>query len=175
MKHFVKPSREGPLSYWYVWQDGATVITQEGVVGQVGDQFEWEILENLERQALVEQLCQEKVTSGFVEMTSEMQSELALQYRIDGFGSPQDLDKRNEIIELLDEILVWTGNGNCDGGDIGSGTMNVFCFVSDVPSATQTILGKLEEYGYQAGVTIAVRNADDEYVVVYPEDGEYLI
>lgn len=36
---------------------------------------------------------------------------------------------RHELEDFLSERLGWTGLGHCDGGSIGSGTMEVACFV----------------------------------------------
>jgi hypothetical protein len=49
-------------------------------------------------------------------------------------GSTADLDKRVAVEELMNEGLGWTGLGHCDGGDIGSGTMKIFCYVADANS-----------------------------------------
>jgi len=39
----------------------------------------------------------------------------------------------------MNETLGWTGLGNCDGGNIGSGTMEVCCFVVDFELAKKVI------------------------------------
>lgn len=55
---------------------------------------------------------------------SEVRS-IVIQYKIEGHGSSPDLEKRVAVEELMNERLGWTGLGHCDGGDIGSGTMNI--------------------------------------------------
>jgi hypothetical protein len=39
----------------------------------------------------------------------------------------------------MDETLGWTGLGHCDGGSIGSGTMEVCCLVVDFQIAKKVI------------------------------------
>ena len=72
-------------------------------------------------------------------MPIESQSVLLIEYQIDGFGSSQDLEKRHALQDRMDETLGWTGLGHCDGGSIGSGTMEVCCFVVDFETAKVVI------------------------------------
>ncbi len=44
----------------------------------------------------------------------------------------------------MNETLGWTGLGNCDGGSIGSGTMEVCCFVADFEVAKSVIAANLK-------------------------------
>lgn len=44
----------------------------------------------------------------------------------------------------MNETLGWTGLGNCDGGSIGSGAMEVCCFVVDFDTAKSVIESDLE-------------------------------
>lgn len=53
-------------------------------------------------------------------------SSLIVQFRTDGWGSEDDLTKRYHLEDLLDARLQADNNGICDGGDIGSGTINIF-------------------------------------------------
>jgi hypothetical protein len=53
-------------------------------------------------------------------------------------GTTADLDKRHKLEAKLNETLGWTGLGMCDGGSIGSGTMEV-CLVVDFALAKSVI------------------------------------
>lgn len=59
-------------------------------------------------------------------------------------GTPEDVDKRYELQERMDETLGWTGLGHCDGGSIGSGSMEVCCFVVDFEVAKRVIAEDLK-------------------------------
>jgi hypothetical protein len=97
-----------------------------------------------------------------------------IQYKIEGHGTTKDLDLRYKVENLMNEGLGWTGLGHCDGGDIGSGTINVFCFVVDVALGGQVIVRELEENELLEHATIALSTeAGDK--VLWPKDfvGEF--
>jgi len=79
-----------------------------------------------------------------------------LQYRLDAWGTKEDLARRNKVENLMNECLGWTGLGLCDGGDIGGGTMNVCCLVVDPEVAIPVIVRELKQKGQLEGVTIAI-------------------
>jgi len=69
---------------------------------------------------------------------------LEVEYKIEGFGSEKDLDKRHKLEERLNELLGWTGLGHVDGGSIGSGTMEAGCIVVDFEVAKTVIENDLK-------------------------------
>jgi hypothetical protein len=73
----------------------------------------------------------------------------------DGFGTPEDLNRRHQIEDLLDDCLMETNNGECDGGEIGNGEMIIFCYVIDPEKAVETIRKELEKHGYLEGARIS--------------------
>lgn len=84
------------------------------------------------------------------------------------------LKLRHSVEDLMNECLGWTGNGSCDGGDIGSGTANIFNYVVDVGKATRTIIEELKNNNLLQGAKIAYLNPDDEeYIVLYPDGAEF--
>jgi hypothetical protein len=56
-----------------------------------------------------------------------------------GGGSRPVMSMRHALEERMNETLGWTGLGYCDGGSIGSGTMDVCCFVVDFKIAKRVI------------------------------------
>lgn len=48
----------------------------------------------------------------------------------------------------MNETLGWTALGVCDGGSIGSGTMEACCFVVDFDTAKRVIVADLEHTGF---------------------------
>jgi hypothetical protein len=64
---------------------------------------------------------------------------LEITYKIDGFGTEEDLEKRDKLQERMDDLLGWTGLGHTDGGSTGSGTMEVACVVVDFDIAKKVI------------------------------------
>ena len=58
---------------------------------------------------------------------------------MDDMGTREDLDKRHALEERMDDKLDWTSLGTCDGGSIGSGTIEVCCYVVDFDVAKRII------------------------------------
>ena len=84
-------------------------------------------------------------SKGYAEIDFEDQKILLIEYAVDGFGNDSDLEKRNSLEDLMNEVLGWTGLGHCDGGSIGSGSMEVCCFVVDFQLAQHVIADRLRD------------------------------
>jgi hypothetical protein len=60
---------------------------------------------------------------------------LVIEYKIQRNQSSVLLEKRHALEDWLDKLLRQKKLGDCDGGAIGSGTMEVFCDVKDYTKA----------------------------------------
>jgi hypothetical protein len=100
--------------------------------------------------------------------TKELHS-VVIQYKVAGRGTVNDHDRRVRVEERMNECLGWSGLGHCDGGDMGSGTMNVFCYVVDAAIAEKVIVKDLKEHALLDGAVIAQRFGD-EAKVLWPHD-----
>jgi len=100
---------------------------------------------------------------------------LIIQYRIRDHGDAHDLDKRHEIEELLGQFLQRADLGFCDGGDIGSGTMNIFCFVKPKRGVGTKIIEVLRMNNRLEGAVVAETVDEGEEQVTWPPDfkGEF--
>jgi len=107
-------------------------------------------------------------TEGYSEIETEQMFQVVIQFQIVGMGTSDDLDKRYKVEQQMNQCLGWTGLGFCDGGDIGSGTMNVFCFVVDSAKAIPIITTELKSMGLLYQATIALISDDHEEVVWPP-------
>jgi len=97
-----------------------------------------------------------------------------VQYKVRGHGSGRDHDKRVMVENLLGEFLQESDLGYCDGGDIGSGTMNVFCFVKPKRKVGKKIIDVLRKNSLLDGAIIAETLADEERVIWPPDfEGEF--
>ena len=137
---------DNQLYYWETWdKDEKTAIVHWGIVGQRGqdNEIKDELLSNFRK--TVQKEIDEKLNEGYAEFDEEKVSFLEVEYKINGFGTEQDLDKRYRLQGKLDEILGWTGLGNIDGGGIGSGTMGACCIVVDFEIAKKVIEEKLKD------------------------------
>ena len=137
---------DNKLHYWETWdKDDKTAFIHWGIVGQRGQNKEVKsgLFSNFRKS--VQKEIDEKIKEGYKERDDNEVSFLEIEYIIDGFGTEQDLDKRHRLEEKMDEVLGWTGLGNCDGGSIGSGTMEVGCVVVDFEIAKKVIADNLKD------------------------------
>jgi hypothetical protein len=168
----LKLYKKGPkgLQYWEAWQDNKDIVVHWGTVGDTGQDKKLRLKAGEDADSRIEQESQSARADGFEEI--EPNSELVLQYKCDGWGSANDLEKRHQIEDLMNECLGWTGNGHCDGGDIGSGSMNVYCYVVDRLAGVEAVIAKLREVNLLDGALIAskhnVENEDEQYKVHWP-------
>lgn len=131
---------DNQLHYWETWdKDEKTAIVHCGVVGQRGQDKEVKggLFSNFRK--IVQKEINEKLKDGYAEFDEDKLSFLEIEYKIDGFGTQQDLEKRHRLENKLDGILGWTGLGHTDGGSIGSGTMEAGCMVVDFEIAKKVI------------------------------------
>ena len=137
---------DNQLQYWETWdKDEKTAIVHWGIVGQHGQNKEVKdgLFSNFRK--IVQKEIDMKLKEGYTEFNEDNYSFLEIEYRIDDFGTEQDLDKRHRLEEKMDEVLGWTGLGHTDGGSIGSGTMEVGCMVVDFDIAKKVIEEKLKD------------------------------
>lgn len=137
---------DNQLHYWETWdKDEKTAIVYWGIVGERGENKEVKggLFSNFRK--IVQKEIDKKLNEGYAEFDEDKVSFLEIEYKIDGFGTEQDLDKRHRLEGKLDEILGWTGLGHTDGGSIGSGTMEAGCIVVDFEIAKKVIEEKLKE------------------------------
>ena len=113
---------DNKLHYQETWdKDTKTGIVHWGEVGTKGQDKEVKsgLMNNYANKVRKE--MEQKVKEGFSEFDEDNYVFLEIEYKIDGFGTEQDLDKRHRLESKMDEVLGWTGLGNTDGGSIGSG------------------------------------------------------
>ena len=165
------------ILYFEVWlnDDNISLTTHKGALGDMG---ETEDIIYDEEDDLPVKVGMAKIVSdlrqlGYYDNVSL--TEMIIQYTYnDNENMSVLVNKRQHIESLLNECLGWTGNGHCDGGDVGSGSMNLFCYVVDKDIAARTILEMLVEEGYLDGVSIAYADErTEEYELIYPEKGYF--
>jgi hypothetical protein len=104
------------------------------------------------------------------------ETSVVIQYRIEGQGSEADHDKRVSIEDLLSGVLQQSDLGHVDGGDIGNGTANIFCFIKPGQKGTEAIIQTLRKNSYLDGAVIQ-ETVKGEEKVVWPPDytGEFSV
>jgi predicted DNA-binding WGR domain protein len=133
-------NRDGKKSYWEAWENGNGDFTIHW--GELGERGKSEVVKSSLFRAVNKKIDREieaKRLEGYQELDSGAEYTLLIEYTVDGFGNEKDLDKRHSLEDRMNETLGWTGLGHCDGGSIGSGTMEVCCFVVDFELAKKVI------------------------------------
>jgi len=136
---------DNQLYYWETWeQDSKTAVVHWGIVGQRGQNKEIKggLFSNFKK--VLQKEIDYKVKEGFAEFDEDNMTFLEVEYKIEGFGSEKDLDKRHKLEQRLNELLGWTGLGHVDGGSIGSGSMEAGCIVVDFEVAKKVIENDLK-------------------------------
>lgn len=129
--------------YWETWQDGDGSYTIHW--GELGTQGKSKTIKSgffRDAKRDVSREADEMLSQGFAPY--ENHATLMIEYAVDGMGSDEE-EKRYRLQERMDETLGWTGLGHCDGGSIGSGTMEVCTFVVDFALAKAVIENDLAE------------------------------
>ncbi|WPU97635.1 hypothetical protein SNE26_16535 [Mucilaginibacter sp. cycad4] len=136
----------GIINYWETWdKDDKTGLIHWGIAGEKGQSGEVRssLLSNFRRK--IQTIINKKIEEGYKQINIDDHYTLLIEYVIEGMGTPLDVEKRTRLQNKMDEILGWTGLGHCDGGSIGSGTMEVCCFVIDFNLAKTVIERSLQD------------------------------
>lgn len=162
---------EGVTEYWESWNERGEAFVRSGKVGEKAEIRKYSMKDSRQAAEMIKEV--ERVEkSGFTPRNMEDFVQIVIHYRLERWGSGQDHERRVKIEDSMNECLTSTGLGYCDGGDIGSGTMNIFCEVVDAAVAERIIVGNLKDNGELENAVIAKREraGDDEYKVVWPKD-----
>ena len=130
---------DGVLHYHEAWEQEGTIVEHWGRVGDQGESREHKMPERRSEQKALREVLANAAANGYEEIDGDELKTLLIEYEIDGMGSEEDLDKRHAVQDRMNELLGWTGVGHCDGGSIGSGTMEVCCLVVDIAIAARII------------------------------------
>lgn len=126
---------EGKKEYWETWEHEGTHTIHYGVLGTKG---KTETIKKGGSEA-VETKVAEMIDQGYAPIELDDHAMIIIEYPIGDVPSNDDLDKRYALEDRMNETLGWTGLGACDGGSIGSGTMEVFNFVVDFDVAKSVV------------------------------------
>lgn len=131
---------EDEILFWETWDiDDDNGAVNRGVVGQVGEYREVQssILESFREK--IQKEVDVVFVNGYQEVDIEDHYTLLIEFIVDGMGTPEDVEKRTRLQDRMNDFLGWNGLGHCDGGSIGSGTMEVCCFVINFDIAKRLI------------------------------------
>ena len=145
--------------YWETWDnDDGSHTVHWGELGTTGQSKEvnGSLLKKPEK--IIQKEVDEMVSNGFSPIDDEFT--LLIEYAVDGMGSIEDVEKRHRLQDRMNETLGWAGLGHCDGGSIGSGTMEVCNYVVDFEVAKYVIENDLKGTEFE------------NYTRIYDEEAE---
>lgn len=164
------------IRYWEVWEHEGILYIHQGVIGETGSTEEVKVPLLKKAEKMMETYAEEKLNAGFSYLDEDELAEFVIQISYQENEDIEEvLNKRNFIEGLMNECLGWTGNGHCDGGDIGSGTANIFCCVIDIDKACEVIKKELEENNVLEGALLAYLDENEDYITLYPAGKEFKI
>jgi len=132
-------------SYWETWEHDGVHTVHWGVLGTRGTSKELRSTFFKKATDVIQKEIDQRIAEGFGPIASDDRETLLIEFAVAGMGSSTDLEKRHRLQQRMDETLGWTGLGHCDGGSIGSGTMEVCCLVVDFDIATRVIEADLRD------------------------------
>jgi hypothetical protein len=131
---------DNELHYWETWdKDNNTGIVHKGIIGTKGNFREVKSGFTTNFQEKIQAEILEQTENGFRPIETENHTRLLIEFNVEEMGTEKDVEKKHRLQNRMDETLGWTGLGFCDGGSIGTGTMEVCCFVVDFGIAKKTI------------------------------------
>jgi len=129
----------GGVLYHEAWSADLTITEHWGKLGEGGSTRDHELTEADDPDEVLETVLAPARAAGFAELDDDALRLLMIEYRIHGMGSAVDLSKRHALEDRMNEVLGWVGLGQCEGGNIGYGTMEVCCLVVDFEIARRVI------------------------------------
>jgi predicted DNA-binding WGR domain protein len=126
--------------YWETWENERLSHTIHwGKLGTRGESKTVRSTLFAKAEKAIQKEIDRLVSLGFRPIDSGARYTLLIEYAVDGMGKEEDIDKRHRLESRMKETLGWTGLGECDGGSIGSGSMEVCTSVVDFDVAKAVI------------------------------------
>jgi hypothetical protein len=130
---------DGRLQYREAWVDGESIVEHVGAYGERGSTSLHKASDPIQQREVMEAIAAAARADGFEAIPEERLVGLMVSKEILGAGTKEDLRRRHELEDFLNELTGWRGLGHCDGGSIGSGSMEAFCLVVDYGIAAAVV------------------------------------
>ena len=147
-------------SYWETWENGGLHTIHWGDLGARGESKKLKSTILRKATAVIQKEADLKIAEGYAPVEDDDHYTLLIEFSVDGMGSGEDVEKRHRLQDRMSETLGWTGLGHCHGGNIGSGTMEVCCFVVDFDVAKHVIEEDLKGTEFEDFTRIYDENAE---------------
>ncbi|CAN5369491.1 hypothetical protein BH10PSE3_BH10PSE3_24220 [soil metagenome] len=135
--------QDGRLLYREAWIDGENVVEHAGVYGERGLTSQHAAAGSARQREVMDAIAANAKSEGFKAVPEARLVGLLVSKEISGMGTESDLCRRHALEDFLNEVTGWHGLGHCDGGSIGSGSMEAFCLVVEYKIAAEVIAREL--------------------------------
>jgi len=126
--------------YWETWEiEAGAHVVHWGELGTRGSSKTVKPGLFQKASSVIQKEVDDLLRQGFSPAPQESHTALMIEFAVEGMGSEADLEKRHRLEERMDQTLGWTGLGACDGGSIGSDTMEICSFVVDFETAKRVV------------------------------------
>ncbi len=157
MQKLYKKSQEA-LLYQEAWVEGGLLYHHWGQIGETGEHTANAVKKGASKSKLIAGALKKAREDGYSPIDDDDRAVLQIEFKVVGFGTEADFDKRQKLQNRMNETLGWVGIGHCDGGSSGSGTMEVCCYVVDYDIARRVVESDLKGTEF------------DDYLRIYRED-----
>lgn len=126
--------------YWETWDNGDGSHTIHW--GELGTRGASKLVRSgffIKAEKVLQKEIEATHKQGFRPIDIDEHRTLLIEYTVDAMGDAKDVAKRHRLEDRINETLGWTGLGACDGGSMGSGTMEVCTLVVDFDVAKAVI------------------------------------
>lgn len=162
--------------YWQAWNYKFPLSILTGTLGKEGIEERPSLRFWESPKKIVKKLAKEKANLGYEFVNDKDMNKLVVQYRYEEADEAQfeaTEKKCFDVEDIIEEALLFTGNGDVSGLEVGAGAGTITIFVVDVEIGFNTIWKKLSEHELTEGVEIAYEQEQDSYASLYPEDAEF--
>lgn len=135
-----KKASDTEILYWEVWNENEqTAVMHWGKLGHEGDKKEVKASNNKDLKAAVNKEINKFIADGYEDVPYENYFLMVLTFEMDSIGEAEDLDRMEDLRGIITEALGWTGNGNCDDGEIQEDKTILYADVLNPDIALQSI------------------------------------
>ncbi|MEK4521189.1 hypothetical protein MKX96_06055 [Psychrobacillus sp. FSL W7-1493] len=164
--------------FWNIfdYQFKSPIIIVSGTVGMEGAREEYKLRFWERPKKFMQTLAAEKANQGYQLVEEKELKKVYIQYRYNEENEEEfekTEDKSLMVEEIVEEELMYTGNGYAYGSEIGAGAGTSTFQVLDIEIAFNSIWKLLSEKKLTEGVEIAFETDEGSYVSLYPKGVEF--
>ena len=136
---------ENGLTFVWIYGIDDNIYIDRGLVGQTANQGSFPTA----KKAAIDLTIKQFTSIGFAEVDEDDMPFLEIVFNVkDKFADGEELGRRNELLDSLEEFLALTGQGWVDGASNGMGTMEIGILVVDADIAKLSLQTWLNDNGY---------------------------